>query len=291
MSTNQVKRLRTMLRHSETKPSWVRLVRDPLPKTAVELADDLDWDGRAERELDGGHRDSLHLWSHEVSSNMYVKKGQRDPVLQRKEWDRAIVLSGARVGEVVPVPPPGEGWGEPSGPSYAARAVSDHRPRHRQYKDSAAKARPRSYGRDRTASLEEDNEVLRRQVRVLLEQVGSGERKLPQLNLGQIPRPPSTDAPSGSTFITEPPATDRGRRLSHRRPLDADSDALSRRPSGSQTDRPRLQTAEHAHAPISIRSATARSSLHPPIVESDAVGRPLSPHRHARRAHAHIRAD
>ena len=262
-----------MLRHSQTKPSWVRVVRDPLPKTAEELAGDLDWDGKATPELAGIlHRDSLHLWSHEVSSNVYLKRGKRDPVLQaRNEWDRAIVLSGARVGEVVQVPPPGGGWEEKSGPSYAARAISDHRPRHRQYKDIAATARPLSYGRDRTASLEEDNEVLRRQVRVLLEQVGSGEHKLPKLKLGQIPRPPSTDAPPGSTFLTEPPATDRGRRLSHRRPLDADSDALSRRPSGSQTGRPRLQTAEQPHPPVAIRSASARSLLPPTILENDEV--------------------
>jgi hypothetical protein len=290
MSTNQIKRLRTMLRHSQTKPSWLRVVRDPAPKTAGELTDDLDWDGWQMPDPEHAHRDFLRLSTLESTNNMHGRKGTgRDPVLQaRKEGERALVLSGERVGQVVLVP--GEGWA-PSEHSYAARAVSNHRPRPRRPNGSAATAKTKQE-RDFKA-LEDDNEMLRRQVQLLMEQVANGEHKLPKLNLGNVPRPPLGDAPSGTTFLTEPAATDRGRRYNLRRAVDTDADVLSRGPSGSQTDRPptdrrrsvwdgpsadglspRSQTTEHPHAPITLRKHSF--FIHPSLAESDEVARPLA---------------
>ena len=147
MSTNQIKRLRTLLKQTHTEPSWVRVKPVDRRKTADQLVGQLDWDGRDSPPAELTQR----------------TRNDRDVILAPKQWAAAE-------------------W-----------RVSDDKLRR---KGMFTDEKPASS----MTALEEENMLLRRQIEVMMGQVASGQHKLPQLNLGNIPRPPSGNAFVSNVF-------------------------------------------------------------------------------------------
>jgi hypothetical protein len=213
MSTNQIKRLHTLLQQRHTDPSWLRENSRDRRKTADHLSRQLDWDGR-----------DSPLPETAVGSS----RQNRDESLNPK-------------------------------PSTFADKDAIKWNRHKS-SGTFITEKPGSHVSD----VEQENMVLRRQVEVLMGQIAAGQRKLPQLNLSKIPRPPSGNPPLSSDHCN------RFSRHEHTRDHSPGSNSPQpdcMRSSGSQTDRPLKSSTIHAAnvkvlaRPVRGTSADSRDSV------------------------------